>query len=193
MSAITRLRALSVQEYLDTEQKAEVRHEFVAGVVYAMVGASALHNLLAGSLSALLRMHLRGSPCSVFQSDMKVRIDDVFYYPDVMVVCVEIDPTSLYQTDPVLIVEILSESIEAKDRLEKRVAYQKLSSLKEYVLVAQDKMRIEIIRRAEDGWQLETYGDGDVVRFGSIGLEKRIEDIYEDVVKYVAQPPTRGK
>ncbi len=152
-----------------------------------MAGASGLHNLLALAFAAHLRDHLRGSPCRVFMSDMKVRVRDAFYYPDLVVACGLIDAGAYYQTAPTLIIEILSESTEARDRLEKRLAYQNLESLKEYVLVAQDKMRIEVYRRIEDGWQIETYSYGDRVRFTSLNYEAAIEQLYEDVLDYAGE------
>ena len=94
-----------------------------------------------------------------------------------------IDLAAYYQASPVLIVEVLSESTEAKDRLEKRVAYQRLVSVKEYVLVAQDKLQVEVIRRVNEGWQIETYGHGDIVKFSSVGLEQPLESLYEDVLR----------
>lgn len=183
MSTLKKLAHISVDEYLDGEKAAEVRHEYSGGAVYAMAGASVRHNLIAGTIAAALRAQVRGSACYVFQSDMKVRIDDTFYYPDIVVTCGAIDLTAYFQASPVLIVEVLSESTEAKDRLEKRVAYQHLVSVKEYALVAQDKLQIEVIRRVRDGWQIETYGHGDVVKFSSVGLEQPIEALYEDVLR----------
>lgn len=188
MALVEKLQPITVEEYLKGEKTSDARHEYVAGAVYAMVGASGLHNLIALTFATSLRLHLRGMSCHLFMSDMKVRVNDAFYYPDLVVVCGAIDAGAYYQTAPTLIVEILSESTEARDRLEKRLAYQKIESLKEYVLVAQDKMRIEVYRRVEDGWQLETYSYGDRVRFTSISYEVAIEQLYEDVLDY-----TRGK
>lgn len=184
MALVERLRPITVEEYLKGEKASDVRHEYVAGALYAMAGASGLHNLLALTFAASLRHHLRNLPCRVFMSDMKVRVRDAFYCPDLVVVCGTIDAGAYYQTAPTLVVEILSESTEARDRLEKRLAYQNLESLKEYVLVAQDKMRVEVYRRIEDGWQLETYSYGDRVRFISIQYEAAIEQLYEDVLSY---------
>lgn len=120
-------------------------------------------------------------------SDMKVRVEDAFYYPDIVVVCGAIDASAYYQTAPTLIVEILSESTEARDRLEKRLAYQKIESIKEYYLVAQNKMQVEVYRRIGDGWQLETYSYGDRVRFASINYELAIEQLYEDAMGYTGE------
>lgn len=187
MALVEKLRPIKIEEYLEGEKATDIRHEYVAGAVYAVVGASGLHNLLTLALAANLRQHLRGSPCRVFMSDMKVRVEDAFYYPDVLVVCGAVDVDASYQTAPTLVVEVLSESTEARDRLEKRLAYQSLESLKEYALVAQDKMRVEIYRRVEDGWQLETYSYGDRVRFASIKYEVAIEQLYEDVLDYTGK------
>jgi Uma2 family endonuclease len=115
-------------------------------------------------------------------SDMKVRVDNVFYYPDVMVVCSPVNPDSLFQTDPVLIVEILSKSTESKDRLEKLVAYQSIPTVKEYVLVSQDKVSIDIYRRDGENWELESLSYGDTIKFESIDLTIDAEAIYEQVL-----------
>ncbi|OGO29018.1 MAG: hypothetical protein A2W33_07445 [Chloroflexi bacterium RBG_16_52_11] len=184
MALTEKLRPITVQEYLEGEKRSDIRHEYVAGAVYAMAGASGLHNLIALGVATALRSHLRGKPCHVFMSDMKVRVDDAFYYPDLVVVCGDIDPGAYYQTTPTLIVEILSESTEARDRLEKRLAYQRFEGLREYILIAQDKVRVEVYRRIEDGWQLEILSYGDRVRFTSIGFEAPIEQLYEDVLGY---------
>ena len=185
MALVEKLHPITVEEYLKGEKGSDIRHEYVTGAVYAMAGASGLHNLIALGFAAGLRQHLRGSPCRVFMSDMKVRVRDAFYYPDLVVVCGTIDSGAYYQTAPTLVVEILSESTEARDRLEKRLAYQSLASLQEYILVAQDKMRVEVYRRLEDGWQIETYSYGDRVRFASINYETAIEQLYEDTLGYL--------
>jgi Uma2 family endonuclease len=187
MALVEKLHPIPVEEYLAGEKMSDVRHEYVAGAVYAMAGASGLHNLLALAFAARLRDHLRSSPCRTFMSDMKVRVRDAFYYPDIVVVCGTLDTGAYYQTAPTLVVEILSESTEARDRLEKRLAYQSLESLKEYVLVTQDKMQVEVYRRIEDGWQLETYSYGDRVRLASIHFETPIEQLYEDVLDYTGK------
>ena len=124
MSTLRKLEVLSVEDYLEGEKGADCRHEYVRGAVRAMVGASVKHNLLTGSLAAAFRAHLRGTPCHVFQSDMKVRIGEVFYYPDLMITCGRLALSAYFQTAPTLIVEVLSQSTEAQDRLEKRVAYR---------------------------------------------------------------------
>ena len=182
MTTIRKLHYIDIDEYLDGEKRADVRHEYVHGAVYAIVGASVGHNMVSDNVVALLRTHIRGSPCRVFRADMKVRIDRVFYYPDIVLTCEKLQPDAYYLTSPELIVEVLSQSTEAKDRLEKRVTYQSLESLKEYVLVAQDRPQIEIIRRTREGWESETYGESEIVRFETVDLKSPIANIYEDAL-----------
>lgn len=182
MTIVRKLVPILIDDYLRIEEMSEVRHEYVQGVIQAMVGGSARHNLITSSVMSLLRAHLRDRPCYVFMSDMKVRIGEVFYYPDVMVVCGQLEPTALYQTQPVLLVEVLSDSTEAKDRLEKLVAYQSLPSVKEYLLVAQDKVSADLYRRVGETWQVENLGYGDRVAFESVELSVPIETLYEDLV-----------
>ena len=183
MSVVEKLRFLNVEEYLRNEQRAEVRHELVRGAVHAMVGSSNAHNLIAGSLYARLRQQLKGSSCGVYMSDMKVRVADDFFYPDVVVSCQPQEPVFYYVTEPTLIIEVLSPSTEARDRLDKRVAYQSLKSLQEYALVAQDKVSVEIIRRVADGWEVERCSHGDALQFRSVNFTCPVEAIYEDVLR----------
>lgn len=182
MSVKTKLQPLTVEEYLEGERRSEVKHELVGGQAYAMVGASSYHNLIAGALHAALRAHLRGGPCRVYVSDMKVRVRDDFYYPDVVVSCATATGPFYFITDPILIVEVLSPTTERQDRLEKRLAYQRLDSLKEYVLIAQDKMRVEVHRRIEGGWEVERFDESDELRFESVNLSVPMADIYQDVM-----------
>ncbi len=118
---------LTVEEYLKLEQDVEVRHEYVAGQIYAMAGASEAHNLIVTNLIAILRPHLRGSSCRTFVSDMKVKVKtqqaDIFYYPDLLVTCDSNDNKKYFKTNPNLIVEVLSDSTETTDRREKRINY----------------------------------------------------------------------
>jgi Uma2 family endonuclease len=176
------LEQLTVQEYLEEEQHSAIRHELVDSHAYAMVGASSVHNLLAGTLFAALHTHLRGNPCRVFMSDMKVRTGQDFYYPDILVTCETFDPKTLFQTAPILIIEVLSDSTERTDRHEKRLAYQRFDSLKEYVLVAQDRMEVEIYRRIENGWKIERLEARDILHFESVGFTMPVAKIYRDVL-----------
>jgi Uma2 family endonuclease len=109
---------LSIDEYLEAEKQSQAKHEYVRGHVYAMVGASRAHNTLSLSLASGLLSYLRGSGCDVFVSDLKVRIGDIFYYPDVVVSCSKADVNPYFITEPALIAEVLSPTTEAADRVD---------------------------------------------------------------------------
>lgn len=174
---------LSVEDYIHGEEGSEVRHEYIGGEVYAMVGTSDRHNLIALNLATLLRPHIRGTPCRLFMSDMKVRLrvasDDAFYYPDLMLACDPDDRATYYRTHPCLIVEVLSDTTERIDRREKLLAYTSIDSLQEYVLLSQNSVEAELHRRAE-GWRTQVISSGDV-RFQCLDLTVPLAAIYEDV------------
>lgn len=182
MSVKTKLLFLSVEEYLAGELESDVKHELVGGRVYAMVGTSNVHNEIALALASALRLHVRGGPCRTYMSDMKVRVEDDFYYPDIVVSCTAKTGSFYFITDPILIVEVLSPTTERQDRLEKCLAYQRLDTLQEYVLLAQDKLRAEVHRRRDGGWELERYGHSDDLRLESVDLTLPLAEIYQDVM-----------
>ncbi|MEK6747912.1 MAG: Uma2 family endonuclease [Pseudomonadota bacterium] len=191
MALASKIATVTVDEYLSGEISSDIKHEYDNGYVVAMVGASSAHNLIAGSLYSEIRRHLKGRPCQVYISDMKVRIQtkliDRFYYPDVVVSC-EKNPASEYFRDkPVLIIEVLSPSTETRDKLEKLSAYSTLPSLAEYFTVAQD--RVEVTRyQFEHGLaHMIHYQDGDTVDFASIGFAIPVKNIYADVVGRVGE------
>src|ERR1044072_7634205 len=180
---------LSEAEYLENEKASAVRHEYLAGLVYAMAGASATHNLIALNLASRLRAHLRGGPCRAFISDMKVKIETIetFYYPDVLVTCNPDDNEEYFKTQPVLIIEVTSPTTAGIDRREKLMAYQKIATLREYVLVAQDEIKVEVYRRDKNGrWWEETLGQDDAVELESVNMNITVKEAYEDVI---FQPP----
>jgi Uma2 family endonuclease len=183
MSIKTKVRFISESDYIQGELHGDVRHEYIQGQVYAMVGASKRHNLIALALAAALRAHLKSSPYRVYVSDVKVKIEDVFFYPDLLVSCADDKLSPYYETDPVIVVEVISPTTEGKDRFEKRMVYQRIESLREYVLVEQDKIQVDVYRRETDGWVLESYTSGDKVAFESIDFAVPMEDIYADVIR----------
>ena len=185
MEATLRSELIGVEEYLKDEKFAEVRHEFVAGQVFAMAGASEEHNLIAGNLFAALHAHLRGKRCRVFTNDMKVRLyvsaADVFYYPDVMVTCEPRDSERYFKCFPKVVVEVLSPETERTDRREKFVSYTQIESLEEYVLTAQDKMEVTVFRRANH-WRPELLTKNDQqLRLASLDFSLPLRAIYEGV------------
>jgi Uma2 family endonuclease len=172
-------------EYLQWEEQQNEKHEYVNGEIYAMAGASENHVIITDNFSAILVTQLRGNQCRSFSSDMKVNIleKSIYYYPDLLVTC---DPrdrqNKQYKSYPCLIIEVLSESTEAKDRGVKFAHYQTLESLQEYVLVSQWEKRVEVFRRTDrQFWLLQTLTDDDIIELQSINLSIPVTAIYEGV------------
>ena len=185
-------RWVSPEEYLDAELSSPVRHEYFAGDLYAMSGASRAHNLIAGNLLAALHPHLRGGPCEVYANDMKLRIshlsDTLFYYPDVMVSCAAAGRHEYYCDAPAFIFEVLSPGTEGVDRREKLLVYGRISSLHTYLVVAQNRKEVTVHRRTPPDWwaRAEVLGAGDCLMLPEIALSLPLETIYERAWSYVA-------
>ncbi|HEX8231344.1 MAG TPA: Uma2 family endonuclease [Chloroflexia bacterium] len=180
----------SPEQYLALERKAQSRSEYVNGGIYAMSGASREHNLISLNIAGELRAQLRGQPCEVYISDMRVKVSatGMYTYPDVVAVCSEPvfeDAQVDTLTNPTVIVEVLSPSTEGYDRGEKFAHYRRLESLQEYVLVAQDKVRVEHFVRLDDTsgqWVLTEISEpGGTLHLTSIGCELSLRDIYDRV------------
>jgi Uma2 family endonuclease len=178
---------LTETEYLDAEQSSQHRHEYIGGQVFAMAGGSREHNIICLNIASLLRSHLRGSGCTTFMADMKVKIPiphktDIFYYPDVVVTCNDRDTDRFFLKYPCLIIEVLSPATEAIDKREKRLNYQTLDCLKEYILLSQDEMKLEVYRQDERGtWTIEVLDKENDLQLNSIALTLTMSDIYEAV------------
>ncbi|WP_029010667.1 Uma2 family endonuclease [Azospirillum halopraeferens] len=164
MANALRKPRLSPDEYLALERTAEVRHEYVDGEVFAMVGSSRRHGRIVMRLLTLLAPQADRRGCEITASDVKVHVEaaNAYYYPDIVVACDPADDDPYVVRAPALIVEVLSDSTERTDRLERRAAYRTIPSLREYVLIAQDEPRVEIHRRTADGWEHEAVSDGSV-------------------------------
>ena len=175
----------TLAEYLEIEsQSAAVKHEYVAGEVYAMAGGSVEHSALSTALSGLLLAHLRGGPGRPHGPDLRIRIEseDVATYADVSVVCDPVERAADSPThviNPRIVAEVLSPSTERYDREQKRLYYQQIDALQEYVLVAQDRRRVEVWRRAAEGWAHESAGGGESIRLPSIDFELDVDELYE--------------
>lgn len=156
---------LSVEEYLELERTSERRHEYVAGEIHAHAGGTRRHDVISGNIFAMLWNAAQGGPCRVHTADRMLRAaEDIFYYPDVMVVCPpEDDPgddDALFEDAPCLVVEVTSPSTEAIDRREKMLAYRRIPSLRAYLIVDQEALRVERHWRDESGrwWWAEAVG-----------------------------------
>ena len=180
----SRVFLLSPEEYLAWEERSEVRHEYIDGEIFARAGTSDDHSVMIFNLSSILRPYLQGTGCRQL-ADVKARPMGLsrFYYPDLMVTCDERDRADKYvKRHYKLIVEVLSDSTEAVDRGRKFADYRRSDSLEEYVLIAQDRMSVDVFRRNAAGrWELEGYGAGSVVELVSVGARFAIEELYLDV------------
>ena len=179
---------LTPEEYLDLERKAEYKSEYYQGEMFALAGASYPHNVLSLNLSALLHARLRGQSCRVVQSDMRVRVSPtgLYTYPDVAVVCVPpqfADENADTLLNPSFIAEVLSPSTEGYDRGRKFEQYRTIEYLAEYLLVAQDRIHVDLYTRQPDGrWVLsEASRLEDTLELKSIGCQVALADLYEKV------------
>lgn len=172
---------ISPQDYLAAEKTAEVRHEYVDGEIFAMVGASRRHAGIVGNLFVALRQAARARGCSAYANDVKVRIEaaNAYYYPDLVTTCHPGDDDPYVVQAPTLVVEVLSDSTEAVDRREKRVNYQTIPSLREIVLVSQNERRVEIYRRDGAHWVADIVTEGSLT-LTSLDLTLSLETVYED-------------
>jgi Uma2 family endonuclease len=158
---------LTVEDYLKLEESATVRHEYVGGEIFAMVGATKRHNRIIGNIFGRLWEAARGGGCRVYSESVKLRLaDDSIYYPDVMVACGPEGDDPLVEDDPCLVVEVVSPSTETTDRREKLAAYMRMPGLKAYLIVSQDRRWVESHVSAEDGM----WRRGDLVDEGRFSV-----------------------
>jgi len=185
-SAQRRQQEYTASEYLSLERASmDIKHEYIQGRIVAMAGASRAHNLITSNLTWLFVDQLKGTPCETYSSDMRVRTASTYTYPDVVVVCGEPefeDREVDTLLNPTVIVEVLSPSTEAWDRGDKFFHYRALHSLKDYLLVAQDKMRVEHYTRGAGEWTLhDATGPEEKIRVESIGCELGVSEVYRRV------------
>jgi Uma2 family endonuclease len=178
-------RQVTPEQYLEIERKAEYKSEYFNGEMFAMAGASRIHNDLAAVLIWSLKNRLCGRGCKVYPSDMRVRTgpSGLYTYPDVSVVCNKPEFADVL-VNPKVVIEILSESTQAHDRGFKFQQYQRIESLEEYVLVDQSQPRIERFYRppgAEWGEYSDAQGMDGVVKLKSLGIEIPLSEIYGEI------------
>ena len=173
------IRQTYLAEYADSR---EPRYELIEGKIFAIVGASGKHILIAGNLHTALNVHLKGKKCVPFMESLKVYIDDSnYFYPNLVVDCDYDDSLPDYASQPVMVVEVLSPSTRKFDLTTKFEQYIKIQSLQEYVLIEQSAMQVSVFRRNQ-AWAVTHYFADDVVVLESIGLHLPIEEIYERIV-----------
>lgn len=182
------LETYARQDYLALEEQAEIKSEYHNGHIIAMAGASLKHNRIVSNVHASLYSDLLDSDCEVFMSDLRLWLEtaDRYTYPDLMVVCGEVDLAEGRTdtiTNPTVIIEILSDSTANYDRRDKFQAYRSLNSFVEYLLIDQHQPRVEYFRRKRDtSWEIGVFTQlAETVALKSIGVELSLEQIYRKV------------
>ena len=187
MASAARTTRFTPEQYLERERKADFKSEYDDGFITAMAGGSPEHNTIAGNLFAEVRSQLKGRPCAAYIGDVRLCVGPtgLYTYPDVMAVCGErqfLDSEMDTLINPTMIVEVLSSTTESYDRGRKFGHYQRLASLQEYVLVAQDEVRVERFTRRGDDWILSVFTNlDDTLRLASIDCEVPLREIYDKV------------
>ena len=186
MSSAHNFQPISVSDYLEGESRANRKHEYIEGAVYAMAGATNSHNRMATNVTGSLYSQLRGHRCQVFNSDTKIRVrlakGTRFYYPDASVVCRLNQPSDTFHDAPIVIVEVVSESTRRTDEKEKCVAYSAIDSMRVYILIEQNSAIALVYRRGENGLVSETYFDRDsIIPLPEIDCTLKMRELYENV------------
>jgi Uma2 family endonuclease len=177
----------TVEEYLKLEESTREKHEFFQGEVFAMSGANEAHDLIVLNVGAELRQKLRGKPCRVYPSDLRVKVDPsgLYTYPDVVVVCGQprFEQPGETLLNPTLLVEALSDSSEAYDRGRTSEQYRTMASLTDYLLIAQDRVLVEhYSRQPEDRWLLHAANRmQDSIAIDSLGCTLPLAEVYFNV------------
>jgi len=179
------VETLARQDFIAWENAQPDKHEFVAGKVFAMVGARRVHVAISLNIASRLKDHLRGGPCCAFMADMKLEVAaaDAVFYPDVLVTC---HPDNLKAETtmhhPTVIIKVLSESTAAYDRGDKFAHYRRLDSLKEYALIDPDQRRVEVFRRMDNGdWLLAASESSRGLILKSLDFVAGLDAVFEDV------------
>ena len=186
MSSAEKPDYYSDQEYLQFENQSHSKSEYIDGWIRAMTGASLRHNVVAGNCFLSLGNQLKGSPCRPYNSDTKLRIvqgqSKRYYYPDVQVVCRSNEPTSVFQDQPVLIIEVLSPSTRNYDLNEKLEAYLQIPSLECYIALEQHQPIATVFRKTNDGFSRQlVQGTESFIDLPFFNGSLSLADIYEGV------------
>jgi len=186
MSTARRLNLITIDDYLSGEQESTIKHEYLGGVVYAMVGARNAHNMIASNVQGTLFGQLRGHKCRVFNSDTKIRVrltnQTRFYYPDVSIICHPNAQSDVFQDQPSVIVEVLSESTRRIDDGEKRDAYLTIPTLTHYILLEQSSPAAIVYERGEPGFKRRVHSDiSDRIVMPDINVTLELATVYNGV------------
>lgn len=174
------------EEYLEKDSAADYKSEYLAGEMFAMSGGSLEHNTIISNIVVRLDSQLELRPCRQFMTDVRVNVGAAFFYPDILVVCGDInllDNRRDVILNPTVIMEVLSKSTEAYDRGEKFARYSELLTLTDFILISQDQIRVEhYTRQADKKWLLSIYTTlDDIITIDSIGCSLNVSSIYRNI------------
>ncbi len=179
---------VSPEAYLSMERASQEKHEYFKGEVFAMSGASWEHNIIAKNISTIILPFLKGSPCDMFGSDLRIHIPEntLYTYPDFSIICGKPEVTDKEKdtaVKPSVIIEILSKSTKDYDRGSKFMLYRSIKTLKEYITIDSLSFSVEIFTRQENNtWLLSEFKQlSDSFVISTISLTLQLKDVYEDV------------
>ncbi len=175
---------MTAEEFLEWELQQLDRHQLYDGEVFAMAGGTAAHNTVAINIVFGLKQHLKGTPCRVFMSDMRVKVAHNYFYPDVVVSCSPLDiqdPKLVELINPKIIVEVLSTSTASFDRGLKFAAYRTIDSLQEYLILDADAKTAEVFRKNAAGiWELHpSTPESPIIQLNSVNWTGQLEAVFE--------------
>ena len=172
---------MTLEDFLAWEERQTLRYEFDGWQPVAMTGGTVTHELIGGTLRALLRDRLRGNPCRAVGPTLKIEVMGRIRYPDAFVYCSPVAPGTTVIREPVVVFEVLSPGTSRTDRIEKLREYQATPSIQRYVILEQDSIAAMVFIRQATGWDTRALTDADILAMPEIDVELRLADIYADV------------
>ncbi|HLI91353.1 MAG TPA: Uma2 family endonuclease [Ktedonobacteraceae bacterium] len=180
--ALHKYPSMSVEDYLALDRSSqEARYEYYDGELRMLAGGSIYHSIIGTSVTGILYRLLHGSPCRVYNSDIRLQLSRSRYvHPDITVSCDQRDQGQGEMIHhPRVVIEVLSPSTEAKDRGRKFTLYRECQSIQEYMMVDSRRVQIEVYSRDNRKWTLSTYGPGDEVVLESLNIRFPVDEVYE--------------
>lgn len=180
-------KTFTESEYLELERNADFKSEYYNGEIFAMAGATLIHNKIVSNLIFLFNQFLKDKPCDVYPSDLRLQVEKsgLYTYPDITIVCGKtelLDNKFDTLKNPTILIEVLSDSTEKYDRGQKFSFYREIPSLKEYILVSSKTVKIEKFKRLEDGNYLYIESnEHQPFPIDSIDMNLNLEDVYNKI------------
>lgn len=179
MSLPIRHPSMTLADFLAWEERQELRHEFDGFQPVAMTGGTATHARLQRNLVLALGSRLRGGPCELYGSDLKIEVAGSIRYPDAFVACSPVAANQTVVREPVIVFEVLSPSTAVTDRITKNREYAATPSVRRYVMLEQDRIAATVFARIEGEWRGSLLTEADTLHLPEIGTELPLADLYE--------------